>query len=111
MQVKSFEVMNLMYWESEEAGPSVWKRKKHCNFVVSYDRQTNSVHQKQKLPHYFEPSRNLLDRFNQKVAEMGFEEIPMDKYMDFFLLPLYQLRLDPLGKVLRQLDLELYHGI
>ena len=101
-QTKSYDILNLMYWESEETDPSLWLNKNIAKMLFHMlDKLTRSIKNKH-LPHYFAASRNLLDRFLQPMIEMNFQEIPMDEYLDFYMLPIYQLRLDPLGKILKQ---------
>jgi len=99
----SYQILNIMYKESEVISQEKWISKNIASFMFHMlDIYIECIKSK-FLPHYFIPDRNVLEKYQDELTENHNSRlVPTQDHIDSVLLPLYELRTDPLEMLLKR---------
>ncbi|XP_033741597.1 uncharacterized protein LOC117328244 [Pecten maximus] len=98
----SYHIINLVYRLIEDTPEDAWRSKNLATLVFTLVDQYIACVCERRLPHYFMPALNLMAKYQREFVEVNGRTRFIDDHLDAVLLPLHELRINPLDTLLNQ---------
>ncbi|XP_060063235.1 uncharacterized protein LOC132543730 [Ylistrum balloti] len=98
----SYHMLNLVYRLIENTPGERWRSKDLASQLFTVVDQYITCICEHRLSHYFLPIMNLLSKFEQDFVEVNGRRRPINEHIETVLIPLYELRINPLDTILKQ---------